>query len=86
MLFHFVDMVYTNDTVDTVDTVQCLYCLYYSNCSMRSKSSWDDGTNVAEIANMGYVFDGVQGTDRAERDRADMGDATNVAEMALRNA
>ena len=50
---------------------------------MRSKSSWDDGTNVAEIANMGYVFDGVQGTDRAKRDRADMGDATDVAEMAL---
>ena len=45
---------------------------------MRSKSSWDDGTNVAEIANMGYVFDGVQVTDRA-----DMGDATDVAEMAL---
>ena len=46
---------------------------------MRSKSSWDDGTNVAEIANMGYVFDGVQVTDRA-----DMGDATDMAEMALR--
>ena len=45
---------------------------------MRSKSSWDDGNNVAEIANMGYVFDGVQVTDRA-----DMGDATDVAEMAL---
>ena len=51
---------------------------------MRSKSSWDDGTNVAEIANMGFVFDGVHGTDRAERDRAEMGDTTDVAEMALR--
>ena len=51
---------------------------------MRSKSSWDDGTNVAEIANMGFVFDGVQGTDRAEWDRAEMGDTTDVAEMALR--
>ena len=52
-MVYAVDMVYTVDTVDTVDTIQtALHCL---------NSSWAGGTDVAEIANIGYVVDWVEG-------------------------
>ena len=51
-MVYAVDMVYTVDTVDTVDTIQtALHCL---------NSSWAGGTDVAEIANIGYVVDWVE--------------------------
>ena len=55
-IVYTVDMVYAVDigyTVDTVDTIQtAFHCL---------NSSWAGGTDVAEIANMGYVVDWVEG-------------------------
>ena len=49
-MVYAVDMVYTVDTVDTIQTA--FHCL---------NSSWAGGTDVAEIANMGYVVDWVEG-------------------------
>ena len=49
-MVYAVDMVYTVDTVDTIQTA--FHCL---------NSSWAGGTDVSEIANMGYVVDWVKG-------------------------
>ena len=71
-------MVYTVDMVGTVDTRYTIQtALHYI-----AHSSWAGETNVAEIANMRYVVDGVEGADWA--DGADRGDGTEMGLMGLK--
>ena len=75
-----VDIVYTV-TIDMVDTVDTLYTIQTAlHCTAHSSlAGW---TDLTEIANMGYVFDGVAQPDWADWDNR--GEGTDGTEMPLR--
>ena len=56
------DMVYTVSTIDTVDTVYTIQTAFHC-----LNSGWVGRTDEAEIANMGYVVDKVEGADWADK-------------------